>query len=892
MPQRDLSESELYSVAALYTLALHLTQVRVVSLCVGGGDGRDTEAAPLLLNAPQFSLPPPDPCLTYLPTHTTQVEDGRHGDIATAWGEPPDDGSGAAAPDATDAAAAAAAAAAFWGADCVTDGGLLERAYCRLGVPRRAWTALKRLPEVGGLARAERGAVLDIVATHLASLDAVLPTARAGGGVGAPVPDNEPPPLPPPPPPVPTPPSPCAAGPAADDADSDLETDIAVSRATAAAEAASRGGSAGGRRTDGGSVSVREAMSAALGASLGASTDPPPLIDVEAGHLVARRAEAGGGAPAVDLLTGGELPRLPRAKPPPPPPKKRPPPSPKALAAMMELLEGCLQGGGDSVPPSATPTTPLPRPPRWYDARSRVALRRVAHWLNVPWAKVAAFERLLTHACAHGGPSPLPASASAPSLSTAPAAAPPASAWDKSVKAAAVAGTALGAGALFAVTGGLAAPAVAAGVASAISALGGASAAASAAAASAFLTTSAGTALVAGGVGAGGGAFAAGRMARRVGDVREFGFVPLADADDAAEAAARLPRPRSTSKLVEGRAGRGESASPPRAVAPPPPPPPPRPPPRPVAVDRDDHPLAPTFRPPSPPRMDRGLPQRASSERFPHGASPERDPDAFPLLPFPASPARAADDGRLAATVCVAGWARCRSDYLDVWKAASPPRDAEPFALVWESDALIALSRAIGAWVRNQATQEAIKLALQHWLYTGVAAAAAGPLALVSVSQAIDSGWSVALDRAVKAGRLLAHTLLARGAGGRPVTLCGYSMGARLIFHCLLELARCGAGASVVEAALLLGTPVTAKPERWALARRAVAGRLVNGYARNDWVLGVIFRASSGLVNPAGGLCPVQVPGIENLNLTALIKGHLQYEERLGEILELVGLAE
>jgi hypothetical protein len=240
-------------------------------------------------------------------------------------------------------------------------------------------------------------------------------------------------------------------------------------------------------------------------------------------------------------------------------------------------------------------------------------------------------------------------------------------------------------------------------------------------------------------------------------------------------------------------------------------------------------------------------------------------------------------------TVCVAGWARTRTDLLDVWRGAAPPPDAEPYALVWESAALVALSRAIGAWVRNAAAQEAIKYALQHWLYTGVAAAAAGPLALVSVSQAIDSAWAVALDRAVKAGRLLAHALLARGAGGRPVTLVAYSMGARLVFHCLLELARVGAGASVVEAALLLGAPVTARAERWALARRAVAGRLVNGYARGDWVLGVIFRASSGLVTPAGGLCPVRVAGVENVNLGALVKGHLDYEAALPEILELVG---
>lgn len=56
--------------------------------------------------------------------------------------------------------------------------------------------------------------------------------------------------------------------------------------------------------------------------------------------------------------------------------------------------------------------------------------------------------------------------------------------------------------------------------------------------------------------------------------------------------------------------------------------------------------------------------------------------------------------------------------------------------------------------------------------------------------QLIDTAWSVALQRAQKAGRLLAHSLAAGAHGNRPVTLVGNSMGARLIFHCLLELAR------------------------------------------------------------------------------------------------------
>ena len=41
-----------------------------------------------------------------------------------------------------------------------------------------------------------------------------------------------------------------------------------------------------------------------------------------------------------------------------------------------------------------------------------------------------------------------------------------------------------------------------------------------------------------------------------------------------------------------------------------------------------------------------------------------------------------------------------------------------------------------------------------------------------------------------QAGRLLAHVLMRGGHGDRPVTLVGHSMGARVIFHCLLELCR------------------------------------------------------------------------------------------------------
>jgi pimeloyl-ACP methyl ester carboxylesterase len=53
----------------------------------------------------------------------------------------------------------------------------------------------------------------------------------------------------------------------------------------------------------------------------------------------------------------------------------------------------------------------------------------------------------------------------------------------------------------------------------------------------------------------------------------------------------------------------------------------------------------------------------------------------------------------------------------------------------------------------------------------------------------IDGVWVLVMARADEAGKILAEALSRREQGLRPVTLVGYSMGARLIFSCLKELA-------------------------------------------------------------------------------------------------------
>ena len=55
----------------------------------------------------------------------------------------------------------------------------------------------------------------------------------------------------------------------------------------------------------------------------------------------------------------------------------------------------------------------------------------------------------------------------------------------------------------------------------------------------------------------------------------------------------------------------------------------------------------------------------------------------------------------------------------------------------------------------------------------------------------------MAVDRADKAGVLLATALLERQHGHRPVTLIGWSCGARLVFACLEELSKHGRSPTV-----------------------------------------------------------------------------------------------
>jgi hypothetical protein len=111
------------------------------------------------------------------------------------------------------------------------------------------------------------------------------------------------------------------------------------------------------------------------------------------------------------------------------------------------------------------------------------------------------------------------------------------------------------------------------------------------------------------------------------------------------------------------------------------------------------------------------------------------------------------------------------------------------------------------------------------------------PLALTKLSYLIDNPWTVSQARADMAGLILADSLIDRNLGTRPITLVGFSLGARVIYSCLKELANRGA-VGLVQNVYMFGTPVVAKNDEYVRARAIIPGRFVNGYATNDWILG------------------------------------------------------
>ncbi|KAJ3511532.1 hypothetical protein NLJ89_g4039 [Agrocybe chaxingu] len=219
------------------------------------------------------------------------------------------------------------------------------------------------------------------------------------------------------------------------------------------------------------------------------------------------------------------------------------------------------------------------------------------------------------------------------------------------------------------------------------------------------------------------------------------------------------------------------------------------------------------------------------------------------------------------------------------------PIVGDVFSVLWEPEMIRETGTALSILTGEVLSQIGMTV-LQATVMTGLMTALQWPIILTKLGYLIDNPWSNALDRAKGAGKVLADVLINRHLGVRPITLIGFSLGARVIFYALLELAK-QKQFGIVQDVFLLGATLTVSQSLWCDSRSVVSGRYVNAFARNDWVLNYLFRATSGGVGTVAGLRPVEgVPGLENVDVTDKIAGHMSYRTFMPLILDQLGFPE
>ncbi|PNY25015.1 membrane protein [Tolypocladium capitatum] len=243
------------------------------------------------------------------------------------------------------------------------------------------------------------------------------------------------------------------------------------------------------------------------------------------------------------------------------------------------------------------------------------------------------------------------------------------------------------------------------------------------------------------------------------------------------------------------------------------------------------------------------------------------------------------DQRRLRLTIGINGWLSSEDDIRKPWRVLGA--DTEVFALRYEMETLLALGTALQDLVQSFAWQafksEVIKRTVLATLW-----AALWPIQVLAAASNIDNPFSRASSRSRKAGRLLADALINRVQGERPVTLIGYSLGAAAIHACLQSLAERHAFGLVADV-VLIGTPAPSAPAHWRTLRTVVAGRIFNVYSENDMILGFVYRMHSLALGVAGLQAVRGVDGLENVDLSERVSGHLRYPELTGEILKRCG---
>ncbi|ORY49736.1 hypothetical protein BCR35DRAFT_336077 [Leucosporidium creatinivorum] len=241
----------------------------------------------------------------------------------------------------------------------------------------------------------------------------------------------------------------------------------------------------------------------------------------------------------------------------------------------------------------------------------------------------------------------------------------------------------------------------------------------------------------------------------------------------------------------------------------------------------------------------------------------------------------------LTATVVASGFLLDLADSVEPWRPTFSAAKVDAYALKADPKAFLEAGQALDKYIRNKVISlggaELIKTTALAAVYAGVAL----PLTIYNgTTMVLDSDFTRCRDKAKKAGVLLAEILEKQVQGKRPAVLIGYGPGATIILNCLLTLHARELG-SLVYSATLISLPDSPSPVTWSAARSVVAHELINCYSVHDWTLALNARLYT-LSNKVGGLRAVEVEGVRDVDVSDLVKGHLELRGKVGQILQRV----
>ncbi|KAK5578247.1 hypothetical protein RB653_003201 [Dictyostelium firmibasis] len=210
------------------------------------------------------------------------------------------------------------------------------------------------------------------------------------------------------------------------------------------------------------------------------------------------------------------------------------------------------------------------------------------------------------------------------------------------------------------------------------------------------------------------------------------------------------------------------------------------------------------------------------------------------------------------------------------------------FIVEWEKEVMLKLKQLVSEY-QGTIVQGIVRSAATNIISQSLASALV-PLSVLKAASVLDNPWSLLKDRSEKAGKVLAQQIVDGYFGNRPLTLVSTSMGSRMVFYALEELYNLSLTNpkiySLIESVVFIGSPITSDQKRWSKILKLVSGRLVNCYTPNDLLLKYVCRSinclSDGIL-PAAGVAPIHIPCsslvIENVDLSNLVKSHLDYEK-------------